>query len=61
VHFSSYGCEKGVKAGADGFPQRGGSAPVSRFGMYDKTEDFIGGGTNAPVIHDPGEFEDLKA
>jgi hypothetical protein len=51
----------GVKAGADGFPAKGGTQPVSKFGMYDKTEDFIGGGTNPPMIHDPGEFTALKA
>jgi len=51
----------GVKAGADGFPLAGGTAEVSRFGMYDKTEDFIHGGTNPPTIHDPGEFTALKA
>ncbi len=51
----------GVKAGADGFPALGGSAEVSRFGMYDKTEDFIHGGTNPPKINDPGEFSALRA
>ncbi|MEI9949341.1 MAG: DUF1552 domain-containing protein [Pseudomonadota bacterium] len=43
----------GVKGGADGFPLLGGTAEVTRFGMYDKTEDFIHGGTNPPTIHDP--------
>ncbi|WP_437326986.1 DUF1552 domain-containing protein [Sorangium sp. So ce381] len=51
----------GVKAGADGFPAPGGSAPVTHYGMYDRTEDFIGGGTNPPTIHDPGEFDALRA
>ena len=51
----------GVKAGADGFPLEGGSEKVSRFGRYDKTEDFIGGTVNPPMIHDPGEFDALKA
>ncbi|WP_437897298.1 DUF1552 domain-containing protein [Sorangium sp. So ce124] len=51
----------GVKAGADGFPAPGGSAPVTHYGMYDRTEDFIGGGTNPPTIHDPGEFAALRA
>ncbi|WP_242515851.1 DUF1552 domain-containing protein [Sorangium cellulosum] len=51
----------GVKAGVDGFPAPGGSAPVTHFGMYDRTEDFIGGGINPPTIHDPGEFTALKA
>ena len=51
----------GVRAGADGFPAPGGSEPVTHFGMYDRTEDFIGGGINPPTLHDPGEFEALKA
>ncbi|WP_437877730.1 DUF1552 domain-containing protein [Sorangium sp. So ce513] len=51
----------GVRAGADGFPAPGGSGPVTHFGMYDRTEDFIGGGVNPPTIHDPGEFDALKA
>lgn len=51
----------GVKAGPDGFPAKGGTAEVTRFGMYDKTEDFIGGGRNPPFIHSPGEFTALKA
>jgi hypothetical protein len=51
----------GVKAGDDGFPLKGGSAEVTKFGMYDKTEDFIGGGTNPPLIHSPGAYEALKA
>lgn len=29
--------------------------PVTPIG--DRTEDFIGGGTNPPTIHDAGEFE----
>jgi hypothetical protein len=51
----------GVKAGPDGFPLVGGTAEVTHFGMYDKTEDFIHGGTSPPTIHDPGEFTALKA
>jgi hypothetical protein len=51
----------GVKAGDDGFPLKGGSAEVTKFGMYDKTEDFIGGGTNPPMIHSPGAYDALKA
>ena len=50
----------GVKAGEDGFPLVGGQAEVTKFGMSDKTEDFIGG-AKTPVIHDPGAFEALKA
>jgi hypothetical protein len=51
----------GVKANAEGFPAVGGTGEVTHFGMYDKTEDFIGGGTNPAVIHDPGEFSALRA
>lgn len=51
----------GVKGGADGFPQRGGSGEVTRYGMYDRTENFIGGGANPPRINNPGEFSALKA
>lgn len=51
----------GVKAGASGFPTLGGDAEVTHFGRYDKTEDFIGGGTKPAMIHDPGEFTALKA
>ncbi|WP_437294686.1 DUF1552 domain-containing protein [Sorangium sp. So ce426] len=51
----------GVKADTDGFPAPGGSEPVTHFGRYDRTEDFIGGGTMPPAIHDPGEFAALKA
>ena len=51
----------GVKAGADGFPLRGGTAEVTKFGRYDKTQDFIGGTVNPPMIHSPGGFDDLKA
>jgi len=51
----------GVKAGADGFPLVGGTAEVSRFGMYDKTEDYVHGGTAPAIIHDPGEFSALRA
>ncbi|XXX81281.1 DUF1552 domain-containing protein [Sorangium sp. So ce134] len=51
----------GVKAGADGFPAPGGSEPVTHFGRYDRTEDFIGGDINPPTIHDPGEFAALRA
>jgi hypothetical protein len=51
----------GVKAGADGHPAMGGSAEVTHFGMYDRTEDFIGGGTNPANITSPGGFTDLLA
>jgi hypothetical protein len=51
----------GVKAGPDGFPAVGGTAEVTHFGRYDKTEDFIGGDVNPPMIHSPGEYSALKA
>jgi hypothetical protein len=51
----------GVRAGADGFPLLGGSEEVRCFGRYDRTEDFIGGEANPTTIHDPGEFEALRA
>jgi len=51
----------GVRAGEDGFPAKNGSSEVVKFGMYDKTEDFIGGGTNPPLIRSPGGFDALKA
>jgi hypothetical protein len=51
----------GVKAGPDGFPAVGGTAPVTHYGMYDDTRDFASGGANPPRINDPGEFEELRA
>lgn len=51
----------GVKAGEDGFAAEGGTREVTHFGMYDETEDFIGGGTTPADIRNPGEFMDLKA
>lgn len=51
----------GVRAGYGGFPEIGGTEPVTHYGRYDKTEDFIGGGTVPPTIHDPGEFSELRA
>ncbi|WP_437730120.1 DUF1552 domain-containing protein [Sorangium sp. So ce1335] len=51
----------GVRAGEDGFPKLGGPGEVTHFGMYDRTEDFVGGGTNPARIHSPGEFDALKA
>jgi hypothetical protein len=52
----------GVKADANGYPLKGGSAQVTKFGYSDKTEDFAGGyGFNAgATIHSPGEFTALK-
>jgi len=53
----------GVKAGADGFPAKGGAAEVTKFGYSDKTEDFIGGdgAVAGATIHSPGEFAELRA
>lgn len=53
----------GVKAGADGFPAKGGSAEVTHFGYSDKTEDFIGGKGKVAgaTIHNPGGFTELRA
>jgi hypothetical protein len=50
----------GMKAGADGFPLKGGTAEVTKFGKYDRTEDFIGG-NKAASITSPGGFDALKA
>jgi hypothetical protein len=51
----------GVKAGADGFPAVGGTAEVTHYGRYDRTEDFVGGGTKPANITNPGGFDALKA
>jgi hypothetical protein len=51
----------GVKAGADGFAAVGGTAEVTHFGRYDKTEDFVHGGTAPAKINSPGGFDALKA
>src|SRR6185503_15998756 len=53
----------GMKGDANGFPDKNGSAPVSKFGFADKTEDFAGGYSAAKAaqgIHSPGEFTTLK-
>jgi hypothetical protein len=52
----------GVKADANGFPAKGGTAPVTKFGYSDKTEDFAGGYGAKPDagIHSPGEYTALK-
>lgn len=53
----------GVKAGEDGYPMKGGAAPVTKFGYSDKTEDFIGGegAVAGATIHNPGELMELRA
>jgi hypothetical protein len=53
----------GVKADSSGFPVKGGTVPVTKFGYSDLTTDFAGGlGAVASAgIHNPGEFTALKA
>ncbi|AUX43581.1 hypothetical protein SOCE26_050310 [Sorangium cellulosum] len=50
----------GVKAGADGFPAKGGTAEVTHFGKYDDTKLFANE-SNAASIKNPGEFKELRA
>jgi hypothetical protein len=50
----------GVKAGADGFPALGGTAPVTCYGKYDDTTLFATPDA-PPVIKDPGEYTELRA
>ena len=50
----------GVKAGADGFPLKGGTAPVTKFGKYDNSALFKGGGPNPVTIANPGEYAELR-
>jgi hypothetical protein len=51
----------GVKGDADGYPSDSGTGEVTKFGMYDNTEDFIGGGTKPARISSPGGFDALRA
>jgi hypothetical protein len=53
----------GVTAGANGFPAKGGTAPVTCFGYSDKTEDFCGGAgaVAGATIHNPGEYTAFRA
>jgi hypothetical protein len=51
----------GVKAGADGFPVKGGTNPVTKYGKYDDTKLFSDGGTKPVTIANPGEYTELKA
>jgi len=50
----------GVKAGADGFPVKGGTAPVTKYGKYDDTKLFADGGTKPATIANPGEYTELR-
>jgi hypothetical protein len=53
----------GVKADANGYPAKGGTAEVTRFGYSDLTTDFCGGlgAVAGATIHSPGEYTALKA
>ena len=51
----------GVKAGADGAPVIGGTAPVTKFGKYDDTKLFSDGGSKDPIFANPGEYAELRA
>jgi hypothetical protein len=52
----------GVKADSTGFPAKGGTMPVTKFGYSDQTSDFAGGygAVSGATIHSPGEFTALK-
>jgi hypothetical protein len=50
----------GVKGGPDGYPMKGGTAPVSKFGKYDDSRLFKPG-TAPSAIASPGEYTELKA
>jgi len=50
----------GVKAGADGFPVKGGTAPVTKYGKYDDTKMFSDGGSKPVTIGNPGEYTELR-
>ena len=55
----------GAKADATGYAAPGGTAPVTKFGKFDKTEMFssaMSGGLNAAAnITSPGEYTELRA
>jgi hypothetical protein len=51
----------GVQADATGFPVKGGTQPVTHYGMYDDSSLFTGGGTKPAQIKNPGEYTQLKA
>ncbi len=55
----------GAKADATGYAAPGGTAPVTKFGKFDKTELFNsangGGLSTAANIANPGEFTELRA
>jgi hypothetical protein len=51
----------GVKAGDDGWPAKGGTKTVTKFGKYDDTLLFRDGGTADAIIKNPGEYPELRA
>jgi hypothetical protein len=53
----------GVKGDANGYPKKGGTGEVTRFGYSDLTTDFAGGlgAVAGATIHSPGEYTALKA
>jgi hypothetical protein len=51
----------GVKADSTGFPVKGGTQEVTKFGKYDDTKLFKGGGTQPAQIKNPGEYKELRA
>jgi hypothetical protein len=53
----------GMKANAQGFPEKGGAASeVTHYGYSDNTVEFGGGkGAQPASIHNPGGFTELKA
>ena len=51
----------GAKADSTGFPVKGGTNPVTKYGKYDDSTLFKGGGTAAAIIKNPGEYTALKA
>jgi Protein of unknown function (DUF1552) len=51
----------GVKADSTGYPVIGGTNPVTKFGKYDDTTLFTGGGPSASIIKNPGEYTALKS
>lgn len=50
----------GVKAGSDGFPVKGGTQEVTKFGKYDDTKLFTAN-TQPAQIKNPGEYKELRA
>lgn len=51
----------GVKANAEGYPELGGTAEVTKFGKFDDSSLFKGGIDRPAEFRDEGEFTELKA